>query len=120
MNTSQERGAEMTTNHHEGTARIVCELGPSVRADERVRDALAACEEHSAELYVVWVFHPPAAGGGVGTFGLPAVLGNAVDAARGRGIAVTSAVRFGEHEVELRREAAPIRTSADHTTPLAA
>jgi hypothetical protein len=110
----------MTTNETLRSARIVCELDPSVRADERVRDALAACEERGAALYVVWVFQAPAAGGGIGTFGMPTVLGAAVEAARERGIAVTSAVRFGNREVVLRREPAPARTSADHTTPLAA
>src|SRR5262245_20037604 len=100
----------MSTNGQPGTTRIVCELDPSLRADDRVRDALSACEEHDAELHVVWVFQPPAAGaGGVGTFGLPAVLTTAVEAARERGIAVTSAVRFGEREIVLRREAAPVR-----------
>src|SRR5262245_25708188 len=115
MNRSHERRADMTTK-----ARIICKLDPSVRAGERVGDALAACEEHRAELHVVWVFQAPTAGGGFGTFGLPAVLADAVEAARERGIAVTSAVRFGEREVVLRREASPIGTSVDQTTPLAA
>jgi hypothetical protein len=104
----------MSTNGTMGqgvSRRIVCELGPSVRAEERVQAALAACEEHAAELYVVWVFqpagfdsHPGAFGGAAGTFGLPAVLARAIELARERGIAATSAVRFAEHEVVLRRE----------------
>src|SRR5262245_57542199 len=102
MNRSYERRADMTRNDQQGPARIVCELDPSVHAEECVRDALAACAEHGAELYVVWLFQPPTVGGGLGTFGLPAVLTTAVEAARVRGIAVTSAVRFGEREVVLR------------------
>jgi hypothetical protein len=77
-----------------GGRRIVCELDPSLRADERICDALALCEEHGAELYVVWVVEP----GGVGQ---PAVLGTAVDLASERGIRATSAARYGTHEIVL-------------------
>jgi hypothetical protein len=80
----------------EGRRRIVCELDASMRAEERIDDVLAACEEHDAELYVVWVVEP----GGVG---LPAILGTAVDLAAERGIRATSAARYGAHEIELRR-----------------
>jgi hypothetical protein len=81
--------------------RIVCELDPSTRAEDRILDVLAACEEHEAELYVVWV---PA----VGAFGVPAVVRTALDRAAERGIRATSAVRFGEREVVLRAVDAPV------------
>ena len=77
----------------EGRPRIVCELDPSTRAEELVRDAIAACEEHNAELHVVWVLELkpfgspfPGGGGAVGTFGLPTVLHTAIERARKRGI----------------------------------
>lgn len=79
-----------------GTQRVVCELDPSMRAEERILDALAACEEHNAELYVVWV-------PGGGAVGLPTILRTAVDLATERGIRATSAVRFRNREVVLRK-----------------
>jgi hypothetical protein len=79
----------------EGRRRIVCELDASMRADERIGDALAACEEHDAALYVVWVVEP-------GSVGLPAVLATAVDLAAERGIRATSAARYGAREIVLR------------------
>jgi hypothetical protein len=79
----------------EGRRRIVCELDASMRADERICNALAACEEHHAELYVVWVVEP-------GSVGLPAALGTAVDLAAERGIRATSAARFGSREIVLQ------------------
>jgi hypothetical protein len=88
----------------------MCELDPSTRAEELVPDALAACEEHHAELHVVWVLEPrlfgspfPGSAGAVGTFGLPNVLHTASERARERGIPSTSAVRIGEREVVLRQ-----------------
>jgi hypothetical protein len=81
--------------------RIVCDLDPSTSAEERILDALAACEEQDAELYVVWV-------PGVGAFGVPAVVRTALDDAAARGIRATSAVRFGDREVVLRELDAPV------------
>ena len=109
-----------TRTKQDGARRIVCELDPSIRAEERILDALAACEEHDAELYVVWVLEPGrysstigARAGGAGCFGLPAILGTAVELAAERGIRATSAVRFGQRDVLLRqvsegRVAAPV------------
>ena len=74
-----------------------------MHTDARICDAFAACEEHDAELYVVW-----AGPVGAGAFVLPAALATAVDCAAERGIRATSAVRFGNHEVVLR-EGAVIR-----------
>jgi hypothetical protein len=107
----------MTANDQLVPARIVCELDPSTRAEERVRDAIAACEEHGAELHVVWVMRAPAAGA---SFALPAVLATAIDLARERGISATSAVRYGKHEVVLRREEAPVVHTSAQSPPLAA
>jgi hypothetical protein len=92
--------------------RIVCELDASAPAEELLGDAIAMCVEHAAELYVVWVLEPrlfrsafPGSSGAIGAFGLPHVLRTAVERARERGIEATSAVRVGEREVVLRREA---------------
>ncbi len=134
----------MSTNHQSranGTGediqpiegRVVCELEPSIRVEERLREALDECERHGAELYVVWVFQPArfgspfgAGGGAVGTFGLPAVLSIAIELADERGIAATSAVRFGEREVVLHDGATPsgdrlsLVPPAPHSSTLAA
>jgi hypothetical protein len=92
---------------------IVCELGASVAADARLRDALDACEASGADLRVVWVLELPRqdlhGGTAVGTFALPAVLHAALDRACERGISATSAVRFAEREVSLRRAVARCR-----------
>ncbi len=108
-----------TENPADVRPRIVCELDPSTRAEELVRDAIAACEEHGAELHVVWVLEPrvfsspfPGSAGAVGAFGLPHVLHTAVERARERGIPATSAVRVGNREVVLRQEA---ETTQAHT-----
>jgi len=91
--------------------RVVCELDGSVRAQGLLDDALVLCEEHSAEIVIVWVLEPrlfsspyPGCAGAVGTFGLPHVLHAAVERAGARGIPATSVVRIGEREVVLRRE----------------
>ena len=112
INEAQQRTA--TTNR-----RVVCELDASSRAEEVLGDALALCEEHGAELFVVWVLEPrlfgspfPGSAGAVGTFGLPGVLHTAVERARERGIAATSAVRIGDREIVLRREAEALATLA--------
>jgi|SoiMethySBSTD1v2_1073268.scaffolds.fasta_scaffold1702448_2 hypothetical protein len=100
-----------TGNSNGGRPRVVCELDASVRAERHLDDALALCEEHGAEIVIVWVLEPrlfgspyPGSAGAVGTFGLPHVLHAAVGRARARGIPATSAVRIGEREVVLRRE----------------
>ena len=97
-----------------GGRRIVCELSPSMDAGPRILDAIAGCEEHDAELYVVWV--PP-----VGGFRLPAALETAVELASARGIPATSAVRFGSREVVLREVTATsaARRSAARTAVIA-
>jgi nucleotide-binding universal stress UspA family protein len=98
---------------------ILCELDASKRADELLHDAIAMCEEHGAELYVVWVLEPtlfrspfPGASGAVGAFGLPHVLRTAIERARERGIPATSAVRIGDREVVLRQEARATRAQS--------
>jgi hypothetical protein len=118
-----------------GARVVVCELDASSSSEERILDALAACEEHDAELRVVWVFEPARFGGpigaGAGSFGLPAVLASAVTLASERGIAASSAVRFGEREVVLRESTVPRESTgrdrarvtlptSSHTPPLAA
>jgi hypothetical protein len=110
--------------------RVVCELDASSSSEERILDALAACEEYDAELHVVWVFEPARfgapIGAGAGSFGLPAVLAGAVALASERGIAVSSAVRFGKREVVLResteRDRAPVTSlpTSSPPSPLAA
>jgi hypothetical protein len=97
---------------HDGEQRIVCELDPSVRTEERVLDALAACEEHDAELYIVWVVER-------GSVGLPAVLGNALRLAAERGIRATSAARFGRREVMLQEVARSAKSLASGASPTA-
>jgi hypothetical protein len=115
---------QVTSRH-----RVVCEFDASSQSEERILAGLAACEEHDAELRVVWVFEPARFGslrGGAGSFGLPAVLAHAVELARERGIAASSAVRFGEHEVVLResarrdRAAVAVLPTSSQTPPLAA
>jgi hypothetical protein len=92
--------------------RVVCELDASVEAARLLDDALSRCEEHDADLVVVWVLEPrlfaspyPGSAGAVGTFGLPHLLHRAVERAKERGIPATSVVRIGEREVVLRTEA---------------
>jgi hypothetical protein len=96
---------------------VLCELDASKRADELLHDAISMCEEHGAELYVVWLLEPrhfrspfPGAGGAVGAFGLPRVLATAIERARERGIPARSAIRIGDREVVLRQEARATRT----------
>jgi hypothetical protein len=48
------------------------------------------------------------------------VLATAIDLARERGISATSAVRYGKHEVVLRREEAPVVHTSAQSPPLAA
>jgi hypothetical protein len=98
--------------------RVVCELDASVVAAGLLDDALARCEEHDADLVVVWVLEPrlfaspyPGSPGAAGTFGLPHVLHRAVERAKERGIPATSVVRIGEREVVLRAEAAVAGTT---------
>ncbi len=102
-----------------GRRRVVCELDASSRAETLLEDALALCEEHGADLRVVWVLEPrvfqdpfPGSAGAVGTFGLPHVLHAALERARVRGIATSSAVRIGEREVVLRSQAEGARVLA--------
>ena len=120
------------TTHTAATSklRVLCELDASTKADELLGDALALCEEHGAELFIVWVLEPrvfssplPGSAGAIGTFGLPHVLHAAIERARERGVTATSAVRIGEREIVLRREAEAIgaaalfRLYAGRTTP---
>ena len=101
-------------------ARVVCgRLDASSHAATLLTDAIALCEEHDAELFVVWVLEPrvfqdpfPGSAGAVGTFGLLTVLHTAVERARRAGIAATSAVRIGLREVVLRHEAGAAGTMA--------
>src|SRR5262245_63824777 len=103
---------DITESPPEVKARVICELDASTHAEELLRDALAICDEHGAELHIVWVLEPrifsspfPGSPGAVGTFGLPHVLHEAIERARQHGIPATSAVRIGEREVVLRGEA---------------
>jgi hypothetical protein len=89
---------------------VVCELDASSRAEEALQDAIAHCQEHDAELVLIWVLEPrvfdspfPGSAGAVGAWGLPHVLHAAVDRARAQGITASSAVRIGNHDVVLRQ-----------------
>jgi hypothetical protein len=110
---------DTTENPPETRPCILCELDASTQAEELLGDAIAMCEEHGAELYVVWVLEPGIFGspfsvspGAAGAFGLPHVLRSAIERARERGIPATSAVRIGEREVVLRREAQSTRADS--------
>jgi hypothetical protein len=126
---SEEAEMSATSDTNSSRPRVVCELDGSVRAEGLLDDALALCEEHGAEIVIVWVLEPrlfaspyPGNAGAVGTFGLPHVLHAAVERARAGGIPATSAVRIGEREVVLRREvrvadaAALFRLAGDRVT----
>lgn len=121
--TIEEGEVATATNNQEKTygnrRRVVCELDASSRAQTLLEDALAHCEEHGAELVVVWVLEPrvfqdpfPGSAGAVGTFGLPHVLHAALERARARGIEASSAVRIGKREVVLKHEGAAAETVA--------
>jgi nucleotide-binding universal stress UspA family protein len=104
--------ADLTESPRESSPRVVCELDASSRTEEAFHDAVAYCQEHGAELVLVWVLEPrvfdspfPGSAGAVGAWGLPHVLHGMVDRAREHGIAVSSAVRVGNREVVLRQAA---------------
>lgn len=107
-----KHNAELTDGPPASSPRVVCELDASSRAEEAVQGAVAYCQEHGAELVLVWVLEPrvfdspfPGSAGAVGAWGLPHILHEAVERAREQGIAASSAVRVGNREVVLRQAA---------------
>jgi hypothetical protein len=90
---------------------VICEVDASRTSEERIEAALAYASQHGAELTFVWVFDPrafgstsPVAVGGIGTWGLPSLLGRVVERARARGLTASSAVLIGARDQVLDDE----------------
>jgi hypothetical protein len=90
---------------------VICEVDVSRSSEERIEAALAYGSQYGAELTFVWVFDPrafastaPVAAGGIGTWGLPLLLGRIVERARARGLTASSVVLIGARDQVLDEE----------------
>jgi hypothetical protein len=95
--------------------RVIAEMNAAAGASEIVRTALAYCQEHDAELVVVWVVDPALlrspysrGTGAVGTWGLVGPLGSALGLVRGQGVRARAVVRVGERSRVLEEERAAL------------
>jgi hypothetical protein len=95
--------------------RVIAEMNANSGASEIVRTALAYCQEHDAELVVVWVVDPallrapyPQGTGAVATWGLVGPLGSALGLVRGQGVTARAVVRVGERSRVLEEERAAL------------
>jgi hypothetical protein len=91
--------------------RVVAEMNASAGAAEIVRTAISYCQEHDAELVIVWVIDPdlfgstrPGETGAIGTWGPLSAPELALRLARGTGVAARAVVRIGERSRVLEEE----------------
>jgi hypothetical protein len=100
----------VTTSMQQTPPQVICEIDASHASNERIEAALDYSSKHGAEITFIWVLDPrafastmPVAAGGIGTWGLPLMLGRAVERARERALAASSAVLIGAREELLDR-----------------
>ena len=91
--------------------RVVAEMNASAGAAEIVRTAISYCQEHDAELVIVWVIDPdlfgatrPGETGAIGTWGPLSAPELALRLARGTGVAARAVVRIGERSRVFEEE----------------
>jgi hypothetical protein len=100
----------MTASMQQTPLQVICEVDASHASNERIEAALDYSSKHGAEITFVWVFDPrafasttPVAAGGIGTWGLPLILGRVVERARERALTANSIVLIGAREQLLDR-----------------
>jgi nucleotide-binding universal stress UspA family protein len=113
----------MTTSIQQTPLQVICEIDASPASNERIEAALNYSSKHGAEITFVWVFDPrafasttPVATGGIGTWGLPLILGRAVERARERALTASSLVLIGAREQVLDRAEDAANADALYTT----
>ncbi|HET9286143.1 MAG TPA: hypothetical protein VFO26_01180 [Gaiella sp.] len=91
--------------------RVVAEMNASAGAPEIVRTAISYCQEHDAELVIVWVVEPDLFGAtcrgeswGIGAWGTVSAPQLALRLVRGTGVAARAVVRIGERNRVLEEE----------------
>lgn len=91
--------------------RVVAEMNASADAAEIVRTAISYCQQHDAELVIVWVVDPdlfgmtrPGETGAIGTWAPVSAPELALRLVRGTGVAARAVVRIGERSRVLEEE----------------